>query len=272
MNEIHTQYKKLGIMVIAKSLDDICPNYLGEAEEDKKLKIKERIAFFQTTEVELDKEWEELEKEAKTELEQFIKERDTIFSKIAKTNNSERIKQKIAGFETKKQARVDYLSRKAEREIESLREKLIGLKRNTKKYSQLTSKINQTQKLTANKIKKTELRYNTIIKNTMNSDNAERVAHRLEQSKAVWKRKYQELKDKHLVKETIHNNKRMEFDQIRIALSGFANEVQYFKEWCTLSEVSLKQCYTEAIKRATMIKGDTSQIEEVLKNITAGVI
>jgi Mg-chelatase subunit ChlI len=272
MNEIHRQYKKVGIIVLAKALDDICPNFYGEAEEDKKSKIKERVEFFKHSEVELDTEWKELEKEADAELKQFLKERDIIFTKIAKTHNSERIKQKIAGFETKKQARVDYLSRKLERDTEALKEKMIGLKKNTKKYQQLNAKINQLQKTTSSKIKKTELRYNTIIKNTMNSDNTERVAHRLGQSKAVWERKYKELKDKYLVKEIIHNNKRMEFDQIRIAMEGFANEAKYFKDWCILSEVPLKACYTEAIKRARMVNRDTSEIERVLEKIKEGVV
>ena len=272
MNEVQTQYKKLGIMVLAKALDDICPNFAGEAEEEKRLRIKERISFYSKSEVELDKEWKELDKEATRELSKFIKERDTIFSKIGKTNNSERVKQKIAGFEQKRQARVDYLARKSERDTELLKERLSELKKGTKKYSQIAAKITQVQKTTENKIKKTELRYNTIIKNTMNSDNSERVAHRLEQSKAVWERKYKELRDKHLVKETIHNNKRMEYDQIRIALNSFAQEVDFIKHWCIISDVTLKECYSEAVKRTRMVKRDASQIEAVLKNIVAGDI
>jgi ferredoxin len=270
MNEIHTQYRKLGIMVLAKALDDICPTFQGEAEEEKRLKIADRISSFAKSEVELDKEWDELEKEAKEELENFLKERDTIFSKISKTNNSEKIKSRIEGFESKKQARVEYLARKMERDVESLKAKLSQLKKGTKKYSQIASKVTQTEKATASKIKKTELRYNTIIKNTMNSDNSERVTQRLAQSRVVWDRKYRELMEKHLVKETIHNNKRMEHDQIRIAINSFSNEVEHIKHWCTLCDVTLKECYTEAIKRAKMVNRDYSGIEKVLQEISAG--
>src|SRR5688572_7787603 len=110
MNEIHTQYRKLGIMILAKALDDICPTFNGEAEEEKNLKIKERIEFFAKSEVELDKEWEELEREAQEELDNFKKEREAIFTKIAKTKNSDKIRQKIESFEHKKQVRVDYLA------------------------------------------------------------------------------------------------------------------------------------------------------------------
>jgi hypothetical protein len=272
MNELQTKYRRAGIIVLAKALDDICPTFAGEADEDKRTRIAERIDFFKTSEVELDNEWEVLEKEAEAELKAFIKERDTIFTKIEKTNNSQRVQQKVLGFETKKQSKVEYLARKAEREIEECKVKLLEVKRRTKKHRQLSSKILQIQKSTASKIKKTELRYNTIIKNTMNSDNAERVAHRLEQSKAVWERKYKELRDKHLVKETIHNNKRMEYDQIRIALEGFTNEVKYIKRWCTLADVTLKECYTEAIKRAKMVDRDYSGIQGVLNQVIAGEI
>lgn len=271
MNEEFMQYKKLGIIVLSKALDDICPTFQGEAEEDKELKIKERIKFFKQSEIELDREWEELEKEAKNELKDFLKERDTIFSKIAKTNNSERIKAKITAFEIKKQARVDYLSRKADRERAVLNKKLSEAKESSKKRTQILAKIKDLDKSTQDKIKKTEMRYNTIIKNTMNSDNSERVENRLQQSREVWERKYKELEEKHLVKESIHNNKRMEYDQIRIAMKGFVEEVDSFKHWCTLSDITLKECYTEAIKRAKMIKRDTSALEGVLTNIIAGV-
>jgi hypothetical protein len=259
-------------MVLAKALDDICPTYQGEDKEEKELKIKERIAFYKDSEVELDKEWNELEKEAETELKNFVKERDTIFSKIAKTNNSERIKLKIAGFEAKKKTRVEYLSRKLDRDLESLKEKLSETKKGTKKYTQLSNKAVSLKKSIEGKIKKTELRFNTIIKNTMNSDNSERVANRLEQSKAVWERKFNELREKHLVKETIHNNRRMELDQIRIALRGFGDEVEYIKHWCTLAEVTLKECYTEAIKRGRMVNRDVSKLETVLEEIKLGVV
>lgn len=259
-------------MVLAKALDDICPTFQGETQEDKELRINERINFFAKSEVDLDKEWEELEKEAQTELEQFIKERNAIFSKIQKTNNSEKITQKIESFERKKEDRVNYLARKLDRDVEALKEKLKEVKKDSKKYTQINTKIQELKKTIEAKIKKTELRYNTIIKNTMNSDNAERVDQRLEQSKSVWERKYNELRDKHLVKETIHNNKRMEFDQIRIAMRGFAEEVEHFKHWCILSDISLKECYTEAVKRGKMIRRDTSKIETVLKQILAGDI
>lgn len=259
-------------MVLSKALDDICPTFQGETEQEKQLKIKERIKFFKKSEAALDQEWEDLERDAIDELDNFIKERDTIFGKIAKTNNSAKVRQKIQGFEEKKQGRVDYLARKMDRDLALLKEKLSTAKKDSKKYIHLTGKMRLLQKTVESKIKKTELRYNTIIKNTMNSDNSERVAQRLIQSKAVWARKYQELMDKHLVKESIHNNKRMEFDQMRIAMRGFAEEVEHIKHWCTISDITLKACYTEAVKRATMIGMDTSKIEKVLENIVSGEI
>lgn len=271
MNEEFVQYRKLGITVLSKALDDICPTYQGETEEDKKLKIEERISFYKQNEIDLDKEWQELEKEATDELKSFIKERDTIFSKIAKTDNSSRIQTKIKGFEAKKTARVEYLTRKFEREDAALRKKLTEAKEGSKKYQQITTKLAELDKTTKDKIKKAELRYNTIIKNTINSDNSERVAARLQQSREVWERKYNELRDKHLTKETIHNNKRMELDQIRIAIRGFVEELDSFKHWCTLSDVTLKECYLEAIRRAKMVKRDTKELEGVLTKIINGV-
>jgi len=255
-------------MVLSKALDDLCPTFYGEAEEDKQLKIKERIAFFKKSEVELDAEWEVLETEAQEELDNFEKERNNIFSKIERTNNSERVKSKISGFEDKKKARVDYLYRKMEREISLLNEKIPSM--DERRASQALARIESLKTSTEAKIKKTELRYNTIIKNTMNSDNSERVAERLEQSKKVWERKYNELRDKYLVKESIYNNKRMEFDQIRIACQGFIEEGKSIKHWCTLSEIPVKTCYKEAVKRTKMINRDYSKLEEILKDIISG--
>ncbi len=272
MNEIHTQYVKLGVMILKKALDDICPTYEGEEEEEKKLKIAERIKFFSMSEVLLDKEWKELEKEAEAEVRNFKKERDTIFSKIAKTNNSAKVQVKVDSFEVKKQARVEYLTRKMDKTIETFTEALSDVEKGTKKHIQAEAKIKQLEAVVIGKIKKTELRYNTIIKNTLNSDNSERVAQRLEQSKAVWARKYNELRDKHLTKETIHNHRRMEFDQIRTAIDGFPREIEHIRHWCTLSQVAMKDCYTQAIKRAKMVERDYSNIEKALKEISAGGI
>lgn len=259
-------------MVLAKALDDICPTYTGETEQDKKLKIEDRIESFSRYEVQLDKEWEEMEQDAKNELQSFIKERDTIFSKIRKTNNSTKVEEKIRRFEDKKQERVDYLARKLERDLEEVQKKMASLKKGTKKYLQLEAKTKELKRSTREKIKKSEFRYNTIIKNTINSDNSKRVEQRLEQSKKVWERKFLELKEKHLTREYIHNNRRMEYDQIRIALKSFENEVEDIRHWCTLADITLKECYTEAIKRAKMVGRDSSKIKKVLDKILKGEI
>ena len=75
---------------------------------------------------------------------------------------------------------------------------------------------------------------------------------------------------KHSVKEEIFNNRSMELDQIRIAMDGLLHESDEIQHWCTLSGITLKECYTEAIKRATMVKRDTEKLKQVLKSIVAG--
>ena len=270
MKEESIKYRRTAIIVLAKMLDDICPTYDLEEKQERKLRIKERVEFFKQSEKDLDAEWKVLEKEAFQELAAFKKDRDLIFSKLQKTNNSHKVKLKVNRFESKKKARVDYLVRKMDREIGLQTEKLSELISGSKKYLQIQEKSVGLEALYQDKIRKSESRYNTIIKNTINSDNSQRVARRLEHSGEVWKRKYQELKKKHQDKEDIFNNKSTELDQIRIALDGFAYEKEHIAHWCTLAGVTLRECYTEAIKRARMVNRNTSKLDAILKSLIEG--
>lgn len=272
MSEIDAQYRKTAIIVLAKALDDICPTFSLETKEERKLKVKERIEFFKESEVEIDNEWEVLEEEASRELSDFYKDREVIFSKILLTDNSDRVTKKVATFEEKKKQRVLYLNRKLERESASIQEKLKTIKNPSRKHAQLTQKIETITAEFEDKIRSSEQRFNTIIKNTLNSNNSDKVQERLSQSKKVWERKYEELKTKHETKEEIHHNKRREFDQIRVALEGFVDEIPDIVRWCTLAQVGLRDCYTEAIRRAIMVKRDYSGLVEVLDKIISGEI
>lgn len=267
MTEESFKHRKLAIMTLAKALDDICPTYDIETPETKKVKIKERIEFFAKSEQELDQEWELLKKTASEELQLFKAEREEVFAKIAATDNSERVKVKVLAFERKKQERVDYLVRKLERDVATIQMKMELFRPGTKKHAQLSNRVEVVHNQAMDKIRKTEHRYNTIIKNTMNSDNSERVAKRLELSKSVWTRKYNELIAKYEAQEEIFQNKSMIYDQIRIAIAGFEDHLDYFKHWCIMADVPVKICYEEAIRRAKKVDRDTSGMEEVLKRV-----
>lgn len=254
-------------MVLAKALDDICPTFEIESAEDRKRLIQERIEAFEVYERELDEDWELLEKSAYDEIERFEQERDEIFDKIAKTDNAERVLRKVQSFEKKRAARVEYLHRRLERELASINGKIPLFKEGSKKQEQLYHRLDFLKEQYEDKIRRAEHRYNTIIKNTLNSENSERVKARLENSRQVWKRKFNELEERHRTQEDIFNNKSMVFDQIRIALKGFEEELDYFKHWCIIADVPLRLCYKEAIRRARMVKRDTSRLEEVLRKI-----
>lgn len=267
MTEDFLKYRKLAIMVLAKALDDICPTFDIETQEDRKRLIQERIEFFEGTERDLDAEWEILERNAAEELARFEIEREEIFGKIAKTDNSERVAKKVEIFEKKKQQRVDYLVRKLERDVAVIQMRMELFKEGSRKYAQLAGRVESLHNSAMERIRRTEHRYNTIIKNTMNGDNSERVLKRLEMSKKVWERKYKELKSKHGTQEDVFNNKSMIYDQIRLSMRSFETELDYFKHWCIMADVPLRVCYQEAIRRAKKVKRDTSKLEEVLQII-----
>lgn len=267
MTEEFLKYRKMAIMVLAKALDDICPTFDIETADDRKRLIDERIAFFARTEVELDAEWQILERNAAEELERFKIERDEIFSKIALTDNSARVAAKVAKFEEKKLARVEYLMRKLERDVAVLEMRMELFKQGSRKYAQLNARKESLHRNTMERIRRTEHRYNTIIKNTMNSDNSDRVANRLAMSRKVWERKFKELVAKHEAQEEVFSNKSMIYDQIRLSMAGFEQELDYFKHWCIIADVPLRLCYEEAIRRAKKVKRSTSKLEEVLSII-----
>lgn len=254
--ELAYRYQKLSLTVLQKALDEICPKF--EDEE----KVKERIELFEVYELELDEEWEELEREAERELELFYEERNLIFSKIERTKNSNKVQSKVDGFETKKQRRVEYLHRK--------RDQLLGsIPLDDEKLEQKRERINNQYD---EKIRKSEIRFNTIINNTLNTDNTENVARRLEQSKKVWDRKYEELKHSFELREIIHNNKRMEFDQIRLAVQGFEEEFERVALWCLMGGVTPLSCYVQVKERMEMIGLETLKIDTMISDIRAGFL
>lgn len=265
MNE---QYRKLAITVLAKALDDICPKFLDDSPEEREQKIQERIKFFALTEPEIDTEWEQLEIEAEKELKEFIKERELLIKKIKETDNSKKVEKRANFFEKQKQKRIIALHKKLSDSISLTSDKLKETREGTKKHAQLSAKLQNLEASLDSKIRKTEARYNTIIKNTLNSENSAKIEYRIAQSKRVWEKKYEELRDKHRIKESIHENRRMELDQIRIALKGFEEELPYIEHWCLTAGVSLKRCYTEVINRAKLVKRDTKKLEKILKEVS----
>lgn len=270
--EENYKYQKLGIIALSKALDDICPTFENEPEEIREHLIKERIKFFKIQEKELDREWREMEAEALAEVRQFKKDRDRIFKKLEKTVKTKKIEAKVKDLQHRKQNRIEYLQSKKTLEESKLTEKLGTLEKNSKKYQQASKKLSKLSEAMQDKIRKAEIRFNTIINNTLNSDNSKRVEERLKASHEVWERKYQKLKNKFNDRELIHNNKRFELDQVRLAIEGFVDpvrvvkgkEVDIIKHWCTISGVSIKSCYTSVKERILMVEREVPEIIEEL--------
>lgn len=251
--EENYKYQKLGLAVLSKALDDICPTFENEPSEIRENLIKERVIFYKQQERDLDKEWRYMEREATSEVKEFERDRDKIIKKLEKTVKTKRIQIKVKDLEHKKQQRLEYLQQKKLHEERNLTERLTKLNPTSKKYIQISKKLKNFSESMEDKIRKSEIRYNTIINNTLNSDNTEKVTKRLEHSKKVWDKKYEKLKAKYEDRENIYHNKRFELDQIRMSINGFVEEVDRIRHWCLISGVSVKACYNSVKQRILMV-------------------
>jgi chromosome segregation ATPase len=262
--EENYKVRKLSLTILSKALDDICPKFDREPPETKEQLIKERISFFKAQEKELDREWRELEREAQYELSQFKKDKQQVLKKLEKTRKTSRIKSKIKELEHKKTLRISYLQKKKQTAIKDLQKQLSALNSESKKYKQINKKLNT---LVITKVEKSENRYNTIISNTKNSDNGNKVNERIEYSKVVWDRKFNKLKNKFTEREIIHENKRFEQDQIRMAIQDFEEQIELYKHWCIWAGVSLRTCYTSVKDRMNMLGRTSEKIDALLEKI-----
>jgi hypothetical protein len=265
--EENYRHRKLALVTLSKALDDICPKFDEEPEEIRKTLYKERVTLFDKQEKELDKEWEQLDKEALYEVRKFNTSRSVLFKKIEKTDKTNRIKKKVNELEKKLKSRIVYLENKEKEFQKKIRTELKKVEVGSKEEAQLLKKTVSFSKTIETKIQKSIERYNKIINNFRISNNSERVKVRLEHSKEVWDRKYEKLKSKFMEKELIHENKRFELDQIRLAVQGFEEELPKIKHLCTMAGVPLLECYKEAIARLNLLGRKSEKMENIIQEI-----
>lgn len=265
------KHQKFGLIVLSKALDDICPRYSNEPPTLKKQLIDERIKLFRDNEKELDKEWINLETEASKAVRKFKKEKQAVLSQISLTLNTKRVAKRVKNFEEKKQNRLTYLNQKLTIETKKLNGEMSVLLPISKRYAQKKKKLERITKNINDKIRKSELRFNTFISNALKSDNSSIVAQRIALHENAWEKKWKSLKSQYLFLEEAHNNKRFEDDQIRLAIQGFVEETERIQHWCLVSQVSLKDCYREARERLALVKRKIPDIEAAYEKIEQGI-
>ena len=251
--EENYKYRNASLTILAKALDDICPKFEGEPETVRNSLIKDRKKFFKQQEQLLDKEWGALDREATRELKKLNTERRAVISKIKGSKKTSKIKSKITSLELNMNNRLRYLNEKMDAEVKDLKEKALEFDESSKKYLQIQKKIDKTITSYQNKIESTKNRYKVIIDNVQSTDNSNKIEERIEHSKDVWKRKYLKLKDQFEEKESIHNTKRFEQDQVRLAVQGFVEEIPRIKHFCLMAGVPLRTCYQEVNKRLELL-------------------
>jgi hypothetical protein len=122
------------------------------------------------------------------------------------------------------------------------------------------------------KIEFTQRRYAVIISNVKKTDNRAKVDERLKESQEVWARREQRLREKFALRQQNHNHKRIEQDQVRLALEWFIYDIDKVNHWCMLAGISLMTCYYGVRRRLEMLSRACPEIDEVLQRIKAGEI
>lgn len=160
--EENYRYRKLALTVLSKALDDICPTFSEEPEEIRGSLFTERKKTFEKQEKELDKEFEQLEKDATFEVNTFYRKRAILFKKIEKSNNSRQINKKVTELEKKSRIRVRQLKAKELEFKKKLKHDLTQAKGDDKLTNQLNKKLASYQKSNQIKIQKSQERYEKL--------------------------------------------------------------------------------------------------------------
>ncbi len=265
MQEENHKYKNLGIAILEKALDDICPKFLLEDEQTRKQLTNERMVTSKQQEKLLDKEWKDIERNYKKEVAALKQDRTKVISSLKKMCLTSRIKVKVRSLERTKKNKIKYLQSKFQNKIQLLQKQLKTLNPTSKKYLQVQSKINNFAQNLSQKIHSVESRYNSIIENTKARDNTKLVEARIKQSNDIWKRKFDKLTSQYENKKSIFVENQEELDQIRVAVKDFVEQQPIMEHWCLMVGVSPIVCYKEVVERLALIGRRSLEIEEIIK-------
>jgi hypothetical protein len=276
-------HRRLAFEVLSRAFDDICPveepgEQLKTPEEREAFMreqlevIKQRVQRYQIYETELDREWDFLEKQSQLEYEKFVAERDSTFERIRSTHNVTRIVVGVSRYESQKRSRINSIHSRinSERAIYLKRVEKIRERGDTVLQQDIDTKLREFDRILQHRVKATTERYDSFIRNLESTDNGITVQRRIENSKLVWKRREAELVEKWKVREANHNSKRMEFDQIRLAVDWFTYDVDKVAFWCDVAQIPLIQCYEGVKRRLDLIGRHVQEFEETLKQVKAG--
>jgi hypothetical protein len=265
--EYRIEYKTIGLHVLERMLDDICPKFDYEPEEIRQQLIKDRHTIFLQQETSLDKEWDGLEKEAALAVKNLTKEREQIIKRLTKSKNTAKLKLKVKLLKQTKSFKIRNLKQKVNLLVQEFKTELKSTPRNNKRYVQLQSKINTAIKNKNYQVESLTKRYDKAIDKILKVDNTEIVENKIKQSFLIWNKKYEKLKKHFEEKEMAFENKRHELDQIRFSVEGFVYEFESVDKWCNLVGIPVKICYQEAQERLRLLGRESEELNEMVDNL-----
>lgn len=276
---VSTNYRYLGIAILQRALDDICPidridSNLPELKKAQLLKehiekIRDRERKFKTQEDELDLEWSKIQEDAEEEWTRFLIDRKSAFERIEKTRNAEKVKTRVESYRAQEQLRISTILRELEEAREAYRVKSETRKRPYTERAKAAKKRSLENKANK-KIVNTKAHYGKMITNAIASENTEKVERRLSEARATWSRREEELKQKYAFKVSTHNHKRLEQDQIRLSVDWFIHDVPKVLFWCNLAGTTLHECYRGVQRRLVLLGRESKELNEVVKKVKAG--
>ncbi len=266
--EENYKHRNIGLHVLARALDDICPKFEHEPPNIRAELIKEREQQFKEQEYLLDKEWEELEKEAEKAVQLLDKEREQVIKRLRKTRNTSKIKAKIKALKRNRDSKIKYLKTRQTNQTTELKRLLKQFDKTNKKFAQTKSKINFVTENTLKSISNVKERYQKIIEKVLATDNAKKIEQRIENSIKIWEAKKQKLKIQYQEREKVFNNKRRELDAIRVAVEGFVFEFSSVEKWCNLVGVRPKVCYIEAKERLSLLGRNSKELNDLVDKLS----
>jgi hypothetical protein len=282
-NHHDINYTQLGIEILSKALDDICPRFVEynskfdkltrlAAKEAERFCGKIHLGQVRYIKNRFDSAWNQIESQylqKRSALEQQFK---STIQKIKLADNTLEIDLKL----DKAMQVWDNRKKSLERRIQA-RRRGFTVRVDSQKGQKYTPeevkdlKVGLENKI-AREIREFEKKREVALEKIKQSYNFQRNLERLTEKQVVYETKLKNLEKSFARQVDIFNKQIADEDLFGAALDWFVNDIDKVNFWCTLVKVPLNVCYHGVKERLDLMKFESEKIDKILLKLKTGEI
>ena len=274
-------YKLLSIEILSQALDDLCPKYVKvedrtsslarlAAEECSKMCGNVHKGQVEYVTALYDNQWDSLLTSYLTKKISLEREKAAAISAIWKTDNTEKVDQKLIANEEawdRRRKRLEERIRARRRGFTTRVESQKGQKYSADEIKDL--KLGMEQQI-SREIRDFEKRRELSIQKTIQSRNSLRIIERMTEKEIVFDTKLKAIEKSFKRQEEIYNRQWEDEDIFGASLHWFANDLPEVKFWCQLAGVPLPVCYQTVKARLELMNFESPEIDGIIAKLKSG--